>query len=75
MIALAVLMIGGIAWAVMAHPTQQGTGAVDANVSFDDSNDPVKGNGNANVVVHMFEDLECSACRTAQSDAARLRRC
>jgi protein-disulfide isomerase len=70
LIALAVLMIGGIAWAVMAHPTQQGTGAVDANVSFDDSNDPSTGKSDAKVVVRVFGDFECSACRTAESGFA-----
>ena len=66
LIGLAVLMVGGIAWAVMAHPTQQGTGSVDVNVSFDDANDPVKGKDDAKVVVRLFSDLECSACRSAE---------
>ncbi|MFA5129415.1 MAG: thioredoxin domain-containing protein [Patescibacteria group bacterium] len=67
LIGLAVLMIGGIAWAVMAQPTKQGSGTQDVNVSFNDANDPVRGPADAKVVVREFEDLECSACRVAKA--------
>lgn len=65
---LGVLMIGGIVFAVIS--TRKGTGSVgtyDAGVAFVDTEDPVYGNENAKIVVRLFEDFECSACRVGFS--------
>jgi protein-disulfide isomerase len=65
-IGLAVLMLGGIIWAVVFLPSAgNGTGTFDANVSFNDANDPALGPENAKVTLRLFEDFECPACRVS----------
>lgn len=64
-IVMGILVLAGIVWAVAFAPSEQDTGRSEANLAFDDSNDPVTGNVNSNVVVRMFEDFECPACRSA----------
>jgi protein-disulfide isomerase len=64
-IGIAVLMLGGIIWAVVFLPSSSGNaaGKYDANASFNDSNDPVLGPANAKVTLRLFEDFECPACK------------
>ncbi len=66
-IGIAVLMLGGIVWAVVFLPSSTGgtTGTYDANASFNDTNDPVLGPANAKVTLRLFEDFECPACKSS----------
>ena len=64
MIVLAVLALGGIIFAVSLAP-EGGSGTYDANASFDDGNDPIFGNNEADVVIRIFEDFQCPACAVA----------
>jgi protein-disulfide isomerase len=67
MIVLAVLMIVGIGYAVsVKRSTSSNLGRYDANVAFNDDQDPVTGNENADLVIRIFEDFECSACRVGK---------
>lgn len=66
MIALGVILLGGIIWAVVATPSNPGVPNGNPNLSFNDANDPVIGPENAPVTIRAFEDLECPACRSAK---------
>lgn len=71
-ILLGVVLLGGIVWAVVSAPGSPGP-AVDANVSFRDDNDPMFGKEDAPVVVRIFGDFECPACKAAEPGVTHLR--
>lgn len=73
-IGLAVLMLGGIIWAVVFLPSSEIQGGTfDANASFDDTNDPTSGPSGAKVTLRIFEDFECPACRVASQGIDHVR--
>lgn len=66
MIALGIILFGGIIWAVLSAPASSGPQG-NPNLSFNDANDPFVGANDATVVIRAFEDLECPACRGAKA--------
>lgn len=62
-IGLGVLILGGLIWAVAAGPATGGSGGL---VSFNDDNDPAVGPAEATVIVRIFGDFQCPACRAAE---------
>lgn len=65
-IAVAALIFVALIWAVLSVPSDSGdTGLPGGPVSFNDENDPAVGPEDASVVVRLFEDLQCPACRAA----------
>jgi protein-disulfide isomerase len=63
---LAVLMLGGMIWAVTSSSGGSlGGGEYDANASFIDEGDPTWGPDGAKVTIRIFEDFQCPACKTA----------
>jgi protein-disulfide isomerase len=66
MVAIAVLMLGGMVWAVASASKESDGGRYDPNASFIDDGDPTYGPDSAKVIVRIFEDFQCSACRFAQ---------
>ena len=67
---LGALIIGGLIWAILAGPSPESPvdrGSTENNLTFKDDNDPAKGPGESKVVVRMFEDLQCPACRAAEA--------
>lgn len=67
MIVLAGLMVVGIGYAISVKRSTGTSGVYDANVSFNDAGDPMAGNESGKVVIRMFEDFQCSACRVAKT--------
>ncbi len=67
LIGLAVLMLGGIIFAVRYASSSVPSATYEANLSFVDDGDPSYGNSDAPIVIRMFEDFECSACRVAKT--------
>lgn len=66
-VAITVLIFGGLAAAIYFAPgDQQVQGAQDEQVSFDDSQSPSVGPLDAKVVVRMYSDFQCPACRSAE---------
>jgi protein-disulfide isomerase len=67
-IVLTVLIFAGLAWAISKAPSG-GPGGGDGNgsVSFNDANDPFKGPVDAPVVVRIYGDLQCPACKMAET--------
>jgi len=66
-IVVAVLIFLGLIWAVLSVPNDGGTTPLPSGqVSFNDENDPSIGPDDAKVVVRLFEDLECPACKAAE---------
>lgn len=65
-VAAAVLIFAGLVWAIVAAPS--GTGPVSSeNVSFTDSSStPFVGLENSPVVVRMYSDFQCPACKSAE---------
>lgn len=68
-IVLVVLMVGGLAWAIMAGPdiTNNASGiTIDPNIIFDDQGSPSQGPENAEIVVRIYSDMQCPACKIAE---------
>jgi protein-disulfide isomerase len=70
---LGAVLLGGIIWAVASAPAGSGPTGTEANLSFKDDNDPVLGPENAPVVVRIFGDLECPACKAAEPGITHVR--
>lgn len=68
-ITVAALIFLGLIWAVLSVPSDSGD--IDSlpagNVSFNDENDPAVGPEDAKVVVRLFEDLQCPACKASEA--------
>ncbi|MBI4139147.1 thioredoxin domain-containing protein [Candidatus Uhrbacteria bacterium] len=60
---LVVLIVGGLIWAVSAPGESGGTGGA----GFRDDNDPSFGPGEATLVVRVFGDFQCPACKAAEA--------
>ncbi len=67
-VAVAVLIFGGLVWALLSTSPSD-VGPTDGNVTFSDENDPSVGPADAKVVVRLFSDLQCPACRAAEAGA------
>lgn len=61
-IGLGALIVVGLIWAVASGPGSGGNGAV----SFNDDNDPALGPAESKVIVRIFGDFQCPACRAAE---------
>lgn len=68
-IAITVLIFAGLLWAVLRAPQDQDGRKIveEQGLTFDDAKSPVKGPSDANVVVHLVEDLQCPACKAANA--------
>jgi protein-disulfide isomerase len=56
------LVVVGLVWAIASESM-----AGNQSFTFNDANDPVKGPENATVVVRVFSDFQCPACRVAEA--------
>lgn len=63
-IVLAALIIGGLIWAISMEPGG-GSNNIDANIVFNDDSNPAKGPADAKVVVRIYSDFQCPACKVA----------
>ncbi len=64
----AVILIGGIAWLLWQTPSgSNGVSGKPEAVTFSDEKDPKIGPIRSKVVVHMYSDLQCPACRSAEA--------
>lgn len=72
-IILGILLLGGIIWAVVSGPSSSGGAYSDPNLSFQDDNDPSLGPADAKVTVRIFGDLQCPACKSAESGVTHIR--
>lgn len=67
-IAAAVLLFAGLVWLVMrvpADPSSRNAGQPE-QVTFNDEGSPSVGPSNAKVVVHLYSDFQCPACKFAE---------
>ncbi len=66
-ITVATLIFLGLIWAVLSVPSDSGIDDAlpGGEVSFNDENDPSVGPEDASVVVRLFEDLQCPACKAS----------
>ena len=65
-IGVTVLIFAGLVFAIIKAPSDTPSGSVDEKLSFQDQEDPAQGPKDANVVVRVFEDFQCPACRLAE---------
>lgn len=64
-VAVAVLVFGGLVWAIVSAPTS--APIATGEISFNDANDAFIGPENASTVVRLYSDFQCPACRAAES--------
>lgn len=67
-IAVTVILFGGLAWLLArtpASPSVSNAGQPE-NVTFNDESNPFVGPADAKVVVRLFSDFQCPACRYAE---------
>ncbi len=67
-IAVTVILFGGLAWLLArtpASPSVSNAGQPE-NVTFNDESNPSVGPADAKVVVRLFSDFQCPACRYAE---------
>lgn len=62
-----VLIFVGLVWAVMMAPSGSNTTGEEKNLVFQDQNDPTLGPVNSKVLVRLFGDFQCPACRVAEA--------
>lgn len=63
---IAVLLFAGLVWAVAMAPSEPVSGPREEQVVFSDANNPVKGPADGAVVVRLYGDFQCPACRLAE---------
>ena len=63
----AVLIFGGLVWAILSAPPSTDLEPTGGTITFDDTNDPFIGPENATTVVHLYSDFQCPACRAAEA--------
>lgn len=66
-VSVAVLVFGGLIWAILQTPSS--TPTPTGVIAFDDANEPFVGPENATTVVRFYSDFQCPACRAAESSA------
>ncbi len=67
-VAIAVLFFAGLVWLVMripADPSSKNAGKPE-RVTFNDEGSPSVGPSDAKVVVHLYSDFQCPACKFAE---------
>jgi len=65
-IVVTVLIFAGLAFAIIKAPAGPSNGGVEEQHSFHDANNPFQGPADAKVVVRLFGDYQCPACRVAE---------
>ncbi len=65
-VAVAVLVFAGLAWAILQAPASPGGTGAQA-VGFSDGTAPTIGPDDAKVVVHLFSDFQCPACKAFEA--------
>ena len=69
-IVVTVLLFAGLTWFILQAPqdtrTPSGVGEIEPSLTFNDQSDPTFGPTNAQVVVRLFGDFQCPACRLAE---------
>jgi protein-disulfide isomerase len=62
----AVLIFGGLTWAILSAPSSNAP-VSNGNVTFNDAtSSPSVGPDDAKVVVHIYGDFQCPACKAAE---------
>ncbi|KAA0205621.1 DsbA family protein [Candidatus Uhrbacteria bacterium] len=66
-IAVAVIIFGGLIWAVTSAPSENGVGSPGGeSVAFNDEGAAFQGNPDAKVVVQIYSDYQCPACKAQE---------
>ncbi|MCC6563812.1 DsbA family protein [Candidatus Uhrbacteria bacterium] len=65
-IIVAALVFVGLVWAIMSTPSDTVTPGGNETVNFDDAGAKFQGNPEAKVVVRVYSDFQCPACRAAE---------
>lgn len=63
-VVVAALIFGGLVWAILSAPSS--STPFTGNISFNDEGAPTLGAENAKVVVQVYSDLQCPACKAAE---------
>lgn len=65
-IGVAVLIFAGLVWAIMSAPSDVPGPGGPETVTFEDSAVKFQGNADAKVVVRIYSDFQCPACRAQE---------
>ncbi|MCC7522824.1 thioredoxin domain-containing protein [Candidatus Uhrbacteria bacterium] len=65
-VGIAILIFAGLAWAILSAPSDSGSIGGTTPAELTDTDSPFVGPPLAGVTVHLFSDLQCPACRSAE---------
>lgn len=65
-ILVAGLVFAGLVWAIVSAPSDVVTPGGNETVNFNDAGAKFQGKADAEVVVHVYSDFQCPACRAAE---------
>lgn len=63
---VAVIIFAGLVWAIMSAPPDGPENVQPESVTFNDEKELFQGKEDSKVVVHIYSDFQCPACRTQE---------
>ncbi|MCR4256770.1 MAG: DsbA family protein, partial [Candidatus Uhrbacteria bacterium] len=69
-VVVAAVIFLGLIWAIMSAPSENPGVQGNESVTFNDAGAAFRGNPDAKVVVHIYSDFQCPACKAQETAIA-----